>query len=293
TKFKDALKSNSQTAIETALEKLAPCFEQHPEKINEMVSWLKNEENVFDLLSMLREANMEHSSPSAKDIIIKLSLEIVQMDNLFEKRSAALSQLTKAFDVTNEVMTSTADIAPPVIDSVMNLVNNDPDKRIRLAAIETIDHWIDRNPNILSSLGEKLLQSAKASDDAEFRFEALQTIVNSANRHMGFSEDALLQLTDILWKDPDARNRALAVQGFTGASGLAINSALTQLETAYYEQRDQNTRSLILHQMAAIGKTEAISLLQKIPETDPLLSEAQTLLQTLKIKEGSLTDNTQ
>jgi hypothetical protein len=289
--FKAALRRSSKTDLQAALQKFAPYFERHPESIEEIVAWLKNEENlsVLDAISTLREINTEHPSASGSSLIVRLALDIATNDGLPEKRVAALSQLSKVFDVKTEPMSRLVNISPQLIDAVAQLAETDADKRVRLAAMDAMGSWVDRNPNILPALSHKLLGIIKTSSDDELRAHGLQTVVDSARKHMGFRDDLIAEMTELSWTDPDERNRDLAAQGFSGASGKAIDAALIQLEAAYYQSTELDTKKIILHQMATIGKTNSIAILQRIPGGDPLARDVQTLMQSFGNEEGTVT----
>lgn len=170
-------------------------------------------------------------------------------------------------------------LSSELVAQVTKMSGADPEARVRIAALETFGAWIDRDPNFLSRVGEEMAGYIKTSADTKFRARGLKLFYRAAQKHMGLPENLLSSLTELLWKEASEENRALVAKSFVGASGKAIQEALTRLEQAYLGERELAVKRIILSQMLNVGKNRAIEILRRIPGDDPLAAEVQNLLE--------------
>lgn len=210
----------------------------------------------------------------------KTLLHAAAFESQTEKRPLALTELATALK-TNGHSTKPVASVPSATLMELTKISADTNPTVRAAAFNRMGDLVDNDPNTLSQLWTLLSKSEKFSSDEDFRSQALRMIVENGQRHMGLPDDVLAEIVPFLW-DRREQNRSLAAQGFAGASSRAIDQAVVQLEKTFFRESDPDIRNVVLFQIVEVGRVSAIPFLQRIPTTDPLMAEAQDLLQTLE-----------
>lgn len=278
-----ALERGDKAGIQTALAKLAPELETEPERIAAVLAELKaTSQDWLGALKLVAQANAARPTSGGDRLLTQWALELAASERSPEARQAAVLALTQP-PPNPRGMNNPRTLPPDLLSGLARLSCEDESPQVRASAIEAMGSWVNWNPNCLPALSRALLGTKEKTDPWTWGL-ALKTITDHARQHMGLPDEVLGQMTDLLWKDSSAPNRELVVQAFTGASGSAIASALGQLEKAFYEQTEPDTRTVILGQIVRLGQGSAWQILSGIPEDDPLAAQARNYLESLQTR---------
>jgi hypothetical protein len=151
------------------------------------------------------------------------------------------------------------------------------DEQLRISTVSTLESWAEKDAGLKAQIGDELIEIANVSTNGEARMRALGAIA-----HLGLPDDVLVEATELLWKEPAEANRSLLATAYEKTGDAMITSTLARLEQAY-AQADPSTQRTILGQIARIGKTNAIEILQRLPtNTSPLKQDAENYLAILQ-----------
>lgn len=157
-----------------------------------------------------------------------------------------------------------------LIDTVSQVADGDADVATRIAAIETLNAWMIKQPDRLTGeISAHLAVIAEVSVDTDVRGHALQAL---ALHRSPLPQAVLHTLAKAAQNDSSLQNRDVAALAL-GAAADSPELALRALTVAFAATGDIDLRRSVLSQIVRVGGSDALPVLHALKLDDPLLQQ--------------------
>jgi hypothetical protein len=223
-------------------------------------------------IGLLIEELKKTTDPAQVAVLAELIARNADVDELPVKElfELARSENTAQRYAAMQILGKSERVSSEMLGMAEQMAKTDPNLAVRERCVTTMGEWMEKHGELSGKLCSTLIGVRDASEDAELRRYAIQTIKDSPAGVPAALVDAL---DASLRTETLAHNRSMAALALAYVEPSAAGVAVQKLQSAYMQEPNLDVKRHIITMIMRAGNVDAVNVLNKLPTPDPQLAQ--------------------